>query len=201
MLCIAYRDMLLPTWPPEGDPPPLTETHVEQHLTFLAMTGLEDPLRPEVKSAIRQLQRAGITVRMLTGVCGIVRVGFSVWCGVCVKGILCVIVCDSGSVLCVFTYLYMHTNAHALAHTHRCTYTHTLSGDNAITAFSIARQCGIVPKSAPLPSRVAGGLGAAAWKKKVLEYLATQDRNGTSSDSIQGEGGGRGNECVCGEGK
>lgn len=68
MLCIAYRDLLLPAWHPDQDPPPLTDSQAEQHLTFLAMTGLEDPLRPGVPAAIEQLQRAGITVRMLTGV-------------------------------------------------------------------------------------------------------------------------------------
>ena len=47
------------------------------------------------------------------------------------------------------------------------------SGDNAITAFSIARQCGIVPRDTPLPSSLGGG--SAAWKQQALEYLATQE--------------------------
>lgn len=36
-------------------------------LTCLAIVGIEDPVRPEVPDAIRQCQRAGITVRMVTG--------------------------------------------------------------------------------------------------------------------------------------
>ncbi len=40
---------------------------LEQGLTLIAVVGLEDPLRVEVKQAIAQCQRAGITVRMLTG--------------------------------------------------------------------------------------------------------------------------------------
>lgn len=40
---------------------------LEQGLTLITVVGLEDPLRVEVKQAIAQCQRAGITVRMLTG--------------------------------------------------------------------------------------------------------------------------------------
>ena len=34
---------------------------------LVGAVGLKDPLRPEVAGAIAQCQRAGITVRMLTG--------------------------------------------------------------------------------------------------------------------------------------
>ena len=40
---------------------------LEQGLTLVGVVGLSDPLRPEVRGAIAQCQRAGITVRMLTG--------------------------------------------------------------------------------------------------------------------------------------
>ena len=40
---------------------------LERDLTLVAVVGLSDPLRPQVSSAIAQCQRAGITVRMLTG--------------------------------------------------------------------------------------------------------------------------------------
>nr|CDS15502.1 Ca2 transporting ATPase plasma membrane [Echinococcus granulosus] len=36
-------------------------------LTCLGIVGIEDPVRPEVPAAIRKCQRAGITVRMVTG--------------------------------------------------------------------------------------------------------------------------------------
>ena len=36
-------------------------------LAQIGVVGIEDPLRPEVPEAIEQCQRAGITVKMLTG--------------------------------------------------------------------------------------------------------------------------------------
>ncbi|KER32593.1 hypothetical protein T265_01286 [Opisthorchis viverrini] len=43
------------------------EDHLLEGLTCLAIIGIEDPVRPEVPAAIKQCQRAGITVRMVTG--------------------------------------------------------------------------------------------------------------------------------------
>ncbi|XP_015785620.1 plasma membrane calcium-transporting ATPase 3 [Tetranychus urticae] len=43
------------------------ETAVISKLTCLGICGIEDPVRPEVPDAIRKCQRAGITVRMVTG--------------------------------------------------------------------------------------------------------------------------------------
>jgi len=43
------------------------EDHIISNLTCLLVVGIEDPVRPEVPDAIRQCQRAGITVRMVTG--------------------------------------------------------------------------------------------------------------------------------------
>jgi len=40
---------------------------VETELTFLALIGIEDPLRPEVPPAIEKCYKAGIDVRMVTG--------------------------------------------------------------------------------------------------------------------------------------
>jgi len=40
---------------------------VETELVFCALTGIEDPLRPEVPEAIRKCYEAGIDVRMVTG--------------------------------------------------------------------------------------------------------------------------------------
>ncbi|XP_077133405.1 plasma membrane calcium-transporting ATPase 2 isoform X12 [Ranitomeya variabilis] len=61
-ICIAYRDFSQspePDWDSEND----TVTD----LTCIAVVGIEDPVRPEVPEAIRKCQRAGITVRMVTG--------------------------------------------------------------------------------------------------------------------------------------
>uniref|UniRef100_H3CBG7 Calcium-transporting ATPase n=1 Tax=Tetraodon nigroviridis TaxID=99883 RepID=H3CBG7_TETNG len=62
-ICIAYRDFPAeagePDWDAEGD--------ILNDLTCIAVVGIEDPVRPEVPEAIAKCQRAGITVRMVTG--------------------------------------------------------------------------------------------------------------------------------------
>ena len=40
---------------------------IEQNLTLIALAAISDPLRPEAVTAVQQCNRAGITVRMLTG--------------------------------------------------------------------------------------------------------------------------------------
>ncbi|XP_054976089.1 plasma membrane calcium-transporting ATPase 3 isoform X2 [Sorex araneus] len=61
-ICIAYRDFAA-TQEPDWD----NENEVVGELTCIAVVGIEDPVRPEVPEAIRKCQRAGITVRMVTG--------------------------------------------------------------------------------------------------------------------------------------
>ncbi|XP_006900005.1 PREDICTED: plasma membrane calcium-transporting ATPase 3 isoform X4 [Elephantulus edwardii] len=61
-ICIAYRDFSA-VQEPEWD----NENEVVADLTCIAVVGIEDPVRPEVPEAIRKCQRAGITVRMVTG--------------------------------------------------------------------------------------------------------------------------------------
>ncbi|XP_074929519.1 plasma membrane calcium-transporting ATPase 2 isoform X7 [Chelonoidis abingdonii] len=61
-ICIAYRDFSSnpePDWDSEND--------ILTDLTCICVVGIEDPVRPEVPEAIRKCQRAGITVRMVTG--------------------------------------------------------------------------------------------------------------------------------------
>ncbi|KAK3932602.1 Plasma membrane calcium-transporting ATPase 3 [Frankliniella fusca] len=43
------------------------EANIVSNLTAICVVGIEDPVRPEVPEAIRKCQRAGITVRMVTG--------------------------------------------------------------------------------------------------------------------------------------
>ncbi|KAG4079815.1 hypothetical protein HA402_014946 [Bradysia odoriphaga] len=43
------------------------EANIVSNLTCLCVVGIEDPVRPEVPDAIRRCQKAGITVRMVTG--------------------------------------------------------------------------------------------------------------------------------------
>jgi Ca2+-transporting ATPase len=57
-LCLAYADIHGEVdW---SEPP-------EHNMTLLAIVGIRDPLRPEVPEAVATCQRAGITVRMVTG--------------------------------------------------------------------------------------------------------------------------------------
>uniref|UniRef100_A0A2K6G1P3 Calcium-transporting ATPase n=1 Tax=Propithecus coquereli TaxID=379532 RepID=A0A2K6G1P3_PROCO len=61
-ICIAYRDFSAGQEPDWDD-----ENEVVGDLTCIAVVGIEDPVRPEVPEAIHKCQRAGITVRMVTG--------------------------------------------------------------------------------------------------------------------------------------
>uniref|UniRef100_A0A8C5BC13 Calcium-transporting ATPase n=1 Tax=Gadus morhua TaxID=8049 RepID=A0A8C5BC13_GADMO len=62
-ICMAYRDFPAS----EGEPDWDNETDILSRLTCICVVGIEDPVRPEVPDAIRKCQRAGITVRMVTG--------------------------------------------------------------------------------------------------------------------------------------
>lgn len=53
--------------PPTVPTAMLNEAVVESGLVLTGLVGIEDPLRPEVPGAIRDCQRAGILVRMITG--------------------------------------------------------------------------------------------------------------------------------------
>ena len=57
VIALAYRTL------PAADVAP----DVENHLTFVGLIGLADPLRPEARQAVERCQRAGIRVLMLTG--------------------------------------------------------------------------------------------------------------------------------------
>ena len=74
-ISVAYKDYVFRG---QGEPLP-NQTVIDQepdweieddiinNLTCLCLVGIEDPVRPEVPDAIRKCQRAGITVRMVTG--------------------------------------------------------------------------------------------------------------------------------------
>ncbi|CAO2606187.1 Plasma membrane calcium-transporting ATPase 2 [Lemmus lemmus] len=61
-ICVAYRD-----FPSSPEPDWDNENDILNELTCICVVGIEDPVRPEVPEAIRKCQRAGITVRMVTG--------------------------------------------------------------------------------------------------------------------------------------
>lgn len=86
-ICLAYRDFPAS----EGEPDWDNEADILTRLTCVCVVGIEDPVRPEVPDAIRKCQRAGITVRMVTGdnlntaraiatKCGILQVGDDFLC-------------------------------------------------------------------------------------------------------------------------
>ncbi|KAM8976279.1 plasma membrane calcium-transporting ATPase 4 isoform 2-T2 [Pelodytes ibericus] len=61
-ICLAYRD-----FPAGAEPDWDNEAEILSDLTCITVVGIEDPVRPEVPEAILMCQRAGITVRMVTG--------------------------------------------------------------------------------------------------------------------------------------
>ncbi|XP_065351523.1 plasma membrane calcium-transporting ATPase 3 isoform X3 [Cloeon dipterum] len=90
-ISIAYRDFVpgkaeINQVHCDNEPNWEDEENIVNNLTCLCIVGIEDPVRPEVPDAIRKCQRAGITVRMVTGdnintarsismKCGIVKPG------------------------------------------------------------------------------------------------------------------------------
>lgn len=73
-ISIAYRDFVRGKADinqvhlgPNDEPNWEDEENTVNNLTCLCVVGIEDPVRPEVPDAIRKCQKAGITVRMVTG--------------------------------------------------------------------------------------------------------------------------------------
>ena len=76
-ISLAYRDFVpskaeknqVKYDPNTGEPnwDQMGEENVIANMTCLCIVGIEDPVRDEVPIAIKQCQRAGITVRMVTG--------------------------------------------------------------------------------------------------------------------------------------
>lgn len=68
---LVYRDF--ERWPPrnakraEGDQNEVVFEDIFKNMTFIGMVGIQDPLREGVPEAVKQCQRAGVIVRMVTG--------------------------------------------------------------------------------------------------------------------------------------
>ncbi|KAM7200902.1 hypothetical protein V8F20_005144 [Naviculisporaceae sp. PSN 640] len=86
-LGFAYRDFdSWPPCPPGGSGSSLEDQdlfqHVSQNLVLLGLVGIQDPLRPGVRDAVSQCQRAGLTVRLLTGDNMTTAVAVATSCGI-----------------------------------------------------------------------------------------------------------------------
>lgn len=71
-ICVAYKDYVAKPEQPnqikcDNEPDWDDEDKIISELTCLCVVGIEDPVRPEVPEAIKKCQKAGITVRMVTG--------------------------------------------------------------------------------------------------------------------------------------
>ena len=55
---------------------------LETNMILISIAGIKDPLRPEVKEAIRKCHRAGITVRMVTGDNVVTAIAIAKECGI-----------------------------------------------------------------------------------------------------------------------
>lgn len=69
-ISLTYRDIPQPSLLDEEmgkAKPNFTLEYLLQDMVFLGIMGIHDPLRPGVPAAVRDCQRAGVTVRMVTG--------------------------------------------------------------------------------------------------------------------------------------
>ncbi|KAI9775470.1 MAG: hypothetical protein M1839_001087 [Geoglossum umbratile] len=70
-IALLYRDF--EQWPPKGarvledDPTQANFDSIFNEMIFLGIVGIQDPLREGVKEAVRDCQKAGVKVRMVTG--------------------------------------------------------------------------------------------------------------------------------------
>jgi len=78
-LCLAYRDIAHDSIPTDWEG---QEANVVDHLTCVAVVGIQDPVRPEVPYCIRSCQEAGVTVRMVTGDNHATAKAIAIQCGI-----------------------------------------------------------------------------------------------------------------------
>ncbi|CAO3632203.1 unnamed protein product [Mucor fragilis] len=90
---IAYRDF--ESWPPVNGHSSKVGAEVEvpyediiagKGLTLIGIVGIEDPLRPGVKEAVKACQRAGVFIRMVTGDNVVTAKSIAKQCGIYTPG-------------------------------------------------------------------------------------------------------------------
>ncbi|WWC70446.1 calcium-translocating P-type ATPase, PMCA-type [Kwoniella pini CBS 10737] len=70
-IALCYKDF--ESWPPSGKSSKGSSTgevpyeEIAYDMTLIAVTGIEDPLRPGVREAVEKCQKAGVAVKMCTG--------------------------------------------------------------------------------------------------------------------------------------
>ncbi|KAK6335680.1 plasma membrane calcium [Orbilia brochopaga] len=87
---MLYKDF--PQWPPaeakftEDDVSAVDFGSILNNCTFIGLVGIQDPLRPGVEVAVAQCQKAGITVRMVTGDNVVTAKAIATECGIYSEG-------------------------------------------------------------------------------------------------------------------
>ncbi|CAO2654722.1 Nn.00g114550.m01.CDS01 [Neocucurbitaria sp. VM-36] len=87
---LIYRDF--ESWPPtdsrknEDDPSQAFFEDIFKKMTFLAVVGIQDPLRESVREAVKDCQHAGVYVRMVTGDNVMTAKAIAEDCGILVPG-------------------------------------------------------------------------------------------------------------------
>ncbi|KAF1846763.1 calcium transporting P-type ATPase-like protein [Cucurbitaria berberidis CBS 394.84] len=87
---LIYRDF--ESWPPtdsrknEDDPSQAIFEDIFNKMTFLAVVGIQDPLRDSVREAVKDCQHAGVYVRMVTGDNVMTAKAIAEDCGILVPG-------------------------------------------------------------------------------------------------------------------
>jgi len=90
-IAICYRDFA--QWPPAGASmvedaatPEVEYSFLSKELTLIAITGIEDPLRPGVRDAVEACRKAGVQVKMCTGDNVLTAKSIAKQCGILSEG-------------------------------------------------------------------------------------------------------------------
>ncbi|KAJ7773119.1 hypothetical protein B0H16DRAFT_1304903 [Mycena metata] len=87
-IALCYRD--LDSWPPRdtvnNEDDEVAYEDLAQNLTLIGIVGIEDPLRPGVKDAVRKCLLAGVAVKMCTGDNVLTARSIALQCGIFSKG-------------------------------------------------------------------------------------------------------------------